>query len=81
LPPPDTPTDDAALLKLLEPYLGWFLAEIDTRSLDILICDADLTANGHPQHLVLLTGRAVGLWLRNANSHVNTSNYDNKHPE
>jgi hypothetical protein len=67
LPSSDTSVDDAALLRLLQPYLGWVLAEIDTGSLDILICDYDETA-GKPQHLVLLTGRAVAVWLRNASS-------------
>ena len=57
-----------ALVKLLEPYLGWVLAEIDTRSLDILICDSDDMTSGKPQHLVLLTGRAVTIWQKNASS-------------
>jgi hypothetical protein len=73
--------DDAALLKLLEPYLGWVLAEIDTGSLDILICASDIPINRKPEHIVLLTGRAVVLWLRNAASSGDTVNPDNKRAE
>ena len=81
LPPSDISADDAALLKLLEPYLGWVLAEIDTGSLDILICDSDTPINRKPQQIVLLTGRAVVLWLRNAVSSGGTANPDNKPAE
>lgn len=77
LPLSDTPVDDTALLKLLEPYLGWVLAEIDTGSLDILICASDTPINRKPENIVLLRGRAVVLWLRNAVSSGGTANPDN----
>ncbi|MEO8608000.1 MAG: hypothetical protein ABI690_08970 [Chloroflexota bacterium] len=64
----DSPIDDTALLKLLQPYLGWVLAEIDTGSLDILICDSVDVPSVKPNHLLLLTGRAVVVWLRHANT-------------
>jgi hypothetical protein len=64
LPLPNVPTDDPALLKALEPYLGWTLAEIDTATTDILISDASVAADGKARHLVLLSGRAVSLWLQ-----------------
>jgi hypothetical protein len=62
--PSDMSADDATLLKALEPYLGWALAEIDTATTDILISDASVAADGKARHLVLLSGRAVNLWLR-----------------
>lgn len=64
LPLSDTAADETALLKLLEPYLGWSLAEIDTASTDILISDASVGVDGKARHLVLLSGQAVSLWLR-----------------
>jgi hypothetical protein len=65
LPASDDSFDDVALLQLLEPYLNWVLAEVDTASLDILICTADSSINAAPKQVVLLHGRAVNLWLQN----------------
>jgi hypothetical protein len=76
LPAPDSPIDDAGLLKLLEPYLGWMLAEIDTGSVDILISESVNTSNDQPNHLVLLTGRAVVVWLRHAMSNLDSPKPD-----
>jgi hypothetical protein len=64
LPLSNVPADDTALLKQLEPYLGWMLAEIDTATTDILISDASVTPDRKARHLMLLSGRAVNLWLR-----------------
>lgn len=63
LPVSSTPADDMELLKQLAPYLDWSLAEIDTFSTDILLSDAPVTTTGKAHHLVLLSGRAVSLWL------------------
>jgi hypothetical protein len=64
LPLSDIPADETVLLKLLEPYLGWSLAEIDTGTTDVLISDASVAADGKARHLVLLSGIAVSLWLK-----------------
>ena len=74
LPHPDTPLDDVSLLKLLEPYLNWVLAEIDTASIDILICDSVTPINRRPEQILLLTGRAVNVWLRHAGITGDNSN-------
>ena len=58
-------TDDLEqLLTALAPYLHWKLIEIDTHSLDILIGDLNPMGNEQlPGRLMLLTGKAVNLWL------------------
>jgi hypothetical protein len=85
VPTSNTQPDEVALLKLLEPYLGWTLAEIDTGTSDILICDANLDPNGRAQHLVLLSGRAVSVWLQQHQRHTSSNNDvstpDNTPPE
>jgi hypothetical protein len=80
LPHPDIVLDDAALLKLLQPYLGWVLAEIDTASLDILICESVTPINTRPMHVVLLSGRAVNVWLRNASTKLNYGDAPSESP-
>ncbi len=65
LPASDEPIDDETLLRLLHPYLDWVLAEVDTASLDVLICTPDTATNTTPKRVVLLQGRAVNLWLLN----------------
>lgn len=83
LPLSDTQADDRELLKQLEPYLGWMLAEIDTGTTDILLSDANSTTDSKAHHLVLLSGRAVSLWLRHQHSGEGddrVSSSDNEHP-
>jgi hypothetical protein len=65
-------TDDPeALLQLLQPYLDWQLAEIDTRSTDILICDLRTKDRiGDSPRLLLLSGEAVNVWLRQQGTHT-----------
>ncbi len=63
---PKMPTmDTGAVFELVEPYLGWVLAEIDTLSTDILIGEP-LRGGVDPQsrRLVILSGQAVNVWLR-----------------
>jgi len=61
--------DPEQLLKLLEPYLDWQLAEIDTCSSDILICDLRKRDGESPSNrLLLLSGQAVNVWLRHQRS-------------
>ena len=81
LPPSDTPVDEMGLLSLLEPYLNWVLAEIDTASLDILICTPETALNRKPQHVVLLTGKAVVVWLRHAGSKGDIADSDGQFAE
>jgi hypothetical protein len=56
--------DPKQLLTLVEPYLDWVLAEVDTQSTDILIWNQ--AANGsHPGEytMVILSGKLVTIWL------------------
>jgi hypothetical protein len=67
--PQTTANDTEQVYPLIEPYLDWTLAEIDTYSSDILLLEPPRHDGlPHIQGMVILSGRAVNIWLRHQTS-------------
>lgn len=63
--PGSPPADD--LIRLVEPYLGWALLEMDSESTDILIGEPEAGPEaGQPRELLVLGGEIAQIWLRHA---------------
>jgi len=58
---PDMTPED--LTRLVQPYLGWQLAEVDIASTDVLIWNPGLDPT-QPQQIVILKDSVARLWLR-----------------
>jgi hypothetical protein len=55
---------EATLFSLVEPYLEWTLAEVDTCSVDILLWGSRPDRQGKPrEELIVLMGAAASAWL------------------
>lgn len=63
--PPGTVVNDVA--RLIEPYLGWVLLEVDSSSTDILIGEPETSRHdGQSRSIIILGGEAAQAWLRSA---------------
>jgi hypothetical protein len=55
---------EAKLVSLIEPYLEWTLAEVDTCSVDIMLLGSQPDKQGKPrEELIVLMGAAANTWL------------------